>query len=228
MPLRGLTLHPLAGAADRGGDRARGARGRRRVGFRKFRLTGGEPTLRPDLVEIVRPHRRAARRRRRGHDHQRHPAAAAGPRRWPRPACAGSTSTWTPSTPSASSSIMRFGTLRGDRGRASRPPRRRGCAPIKINCVVTRDYNDMDVVDMARRALRARLARALHRADAAGRRRDRARGALAVRAHPRDAGAHRGGAGPAACPLPNAQPVGRVAQLPLRGRARAWSASSAR
>ena len=23
------------------------------VGFRKFRLTGGEPTLRPDLVEIV-------------------------------------------------------------------------------------------------------------------------------------------------------------------------------
>ena len=24
------------------------------VGFRKFRLTGGEPTLRPDLVEIVR------------------------------------------------------------------------------------------------------------------------------------------------------------------------------
>src|SRR3990170_2434647 len=24
------------------------------VGFRKFRLTGGEPTLRPDLVDIVR------------------------------------------------------------------------------------------------------------------------------------------------------------------------------
>ena len=23
------------------------------VGFRKFRLTGGEPTLRPDLLEIV-------------------------------------------------------------------------------------------------------------------------------------------------------------------------------
>ena len=29
------------------------ARAAVRVGFRKFRLTGGEPTLRPDLVEII-------------------------------------------------------------------------------------------------------------------------------------------------------------------------------
>ena len=27
-----------------------------------------------------------------------------------------------------------------------------GLVPIKINCTVTRDYNDMDVVDLARRA----------------------------------------------------------------------------
>ena len=30
-----------------------------------------------------------------------------------------------------------------------------GLLPIKINCTVTRDYNDMDVVDLARRALDA-------------------------------------------------------------------------
>jgi cyclic pyranopterin phosphate synthase len=30
-----------------------------------------------------------------------------------------------------------------------------GLLPIKINCTVTRDYNDMDVVDLARRALEA-------------------------------------------------------------------------
>jgi cyclic pyranopterin phosphate synthase len=28
-----------------------------------------------------------------------------------------------------------------------------GLVPVKINCTVTRDYNDMDVVDLARRAL---------------------------------------------------------------------------
>ena len=62
--------------------------------------------------------------------------------------------------------IMRFGTLEEiEAGIAAAEAA--GLRPIKINCVVTRDYNDMDVVDVARRALRARLARALHRADAA-------------------------------------------------------------
>ena len=67
--------------------------------------------------------------------------------------------------------------LRHAGGDPGRHRRRRGGGPppIKINVVVTRDYNDMDVVDMARRALDAGLARALHRADAAGRRRGRAR-----------------------------------------------------
>ena len=52
MPLQGAAYAPLEGLADRGGDRARRARGGG-VGFRKIRLTGGEPTLRPDLVDIV-------------------------------------------------------------------------------------------------------------------------------------------------------------------------------
>ncbi len=52
MPLRGLSFVPsrelLSGAEIETVARAAVA-----VGFRKFRLTGGEPTLRPDLVEIV-------------------------------------------------------------------------------------------------------------------------------------------------------------------------------
>src|SRR5262245_24446641 len=52
MPLRGLTFVPspeLLTAA----EIEEVARAAVRLGFRKFRLTGGEPTLRPDLVEIV-------------------------------------------------------------------------------------------------------------------------------------------------------------------------------
>ena len=52
MPLRGLSFIPspeLLTAA----EIERVAEAAVAVGFRKFRLTGGEPTLRPDLVEIV-------------------------------------------------------------------------------------------------------------------------------------------------------------------------------
>src|SRR5439155_494031 len=48
--------------------------------------------------------------------------------------------------------VMRFGTLDEiERGIAAAEAA--GLRPIKINCVVTRDYNDMDVADVARRAL---------------------------------------------------------------------------
>ena len=48
--------------------------------------------------------------------------------------------------------IMRFGTLEEiEAGIAA--AEEAGLRPIKINCVVTRDYNDMDVADLARRAL---------------------------------------------------------------------------
>jgi cyclic pyranopterin phosphate synthase len=52
MPLRGLSFIPspeLLTAA----EIETVARAALSVGFRKFRLTGGEPTLRPDIVEIV-------------------------------------------------------------------------------------------------------------------------------------------------------------------------------
>jgi cyclic pyranopterin phosphate synthase len=121
------------------------------VGFQKFRLTGGEPTLRPDIVDIVRriasvegaadvamttnavllP--RLAK-----------PLAEAGLRR---------VNIHVDSlNPERLKKIMRFGTVQEisagiDAAEAA------GLRPIKINCVVTRDYNDLDVVDLARKAL---------------------------------------------------------------------------
>ena len=52
MPLRGLTFVP-SGELLTAAEIEQVARAAVSIGFRKFRLTGGEPTLRPDLVEIV-------------------------------------------------------------------------------------------------------------------------------------------------------------------------------
>ncbi|MCM2258129.1 MAG: GTP 3',8-cyclase MoaA [Vicinamibacteria bacterium] len=149
MPLRGLTFVPspeLLTAA----EIEQVARAAVAVGFRKFRLTGGEPTLRPDLVEIVgriaaidgvagvalttnaillprlaRPLREAGLTRVNIHVDTLDPERI--------------------------KHLMRF---------ASAPEIEAGIAaaaeagllPIKINSVVTRGYNDEDVVDLARRA----------------------------------------------------------------------------
>lgn len=120
------------------------------VGFRKFRLTGGEPTLRPDIVDIVgriaatsgvcdvamttnaillprlaKPLREAGLTRLNIHLDTLHPERL--------------------------KKLMRFGTLEEiEAGIAA--AEQAGLAPIKINSVVTRDYNDTDVVEMARRA----------------------------------------------------------------------------
>jgi cyclic pyranopterin phosphate synthase len=150
MPLRGLTFIPspeLLTAAEIESV----ARAAVSVGFRKFRLTGGEPTLRPDIVDIVAriaalpgvgdvamtsnaillP--RLAR-----------PLADAGLRR-----VNVHVDTF---DPERLKKIMRFGTLPEiEAGIAA--AEEAGLRPIKINCVVTRDYNDMDVVGMARRAI---------------------------------------------------------------------------
>src|SRR5882672_2124561 len=52
MPLRGLTFIPSPELLT-AGEIETVARAAVSVGFGKFRLTGGEPTLRPDIVEIV-------------------------------------------------------------------------------------------------------------------------------------------------------------------------------
>ena len=52
MPLEGITVAP-SGTLLTAAEIEMVVRAALAVGFRKFRLTGGEPTLRPDLVDIV-------------------------------------------------------------------------------------------------------------------------------------------------------------------------------
>jgi cyclic pyranopterin phosphate synthase len=150
MPLRGLSFIPspeLLTAAEIE-TVVQAAAG---VGFRKFRLTGGEPTLRPDIVEITRRiagvggvedlamtsngillPRLAA------------PLKEAGLRRL--------NIHVDTLDPERLTKLMRFGSLEEvEAGIAAAEAA--GLLPIKINCTVTRDYNDGDVVDLARRAL---------------------------------------------------------------------------
>ncbi len=149
MPLRGLTFIPSPELLTAGEIETvvRAAVG---LGFHKFRLTGGEPTLRPDIVDITRriaavpgvldlamttnaillP--RLAR-----------PLAEAGLRRV--------NVHIDTLDPERLKKIMRFGSLEEiETGIAA--AEEAGLLPIKINSVVTRDYNDGDVVGLARRA----------------------------------------------------------------------------
>lgn len=121
------------------------------VGFRKIRLTGGEPTLRPDLVDIVKrvsrvpgiedvamttngillsrmavTLKRAGLRRVNVH-----------------------VDTW---NPERLSNIMRWGKLE-DIQRGIDAAIDAGLTPLKLNCVVTQGFNEEDVVDMARLTL---------------------------------------------------------------------------
>ena len=149
MPLQGLQFVPPAHLLTAEEIEAVG-RAALRVGFRRFRLTGGEPTLRADVVEIVE--RLAAL----GPDEVamttngvRLPSLAAplqkaglkrvnihvdtlDAERLPR--------------------IMRLGTV-ADIEAGLEAAEAAGLVPIKINCVVVRGFNDGDdVVELARRA----------------------------------------------------------------------------
>ena len=149
MPLRGLTFIPspeLLTAT----EIETVARAAVACGFPKFRLTGGEPTLRPDIVEITRriagvsgvadlamttnaillP--RLAR-----------PLAEAGLRRL--------NIHVDTLDPDRLKKLMRFGTIEEIEA-GIEAAESAGLLPIKLNCVVTRDYNDADVVGLARRA----------------------------------------------------------------------------
>jgi len=149
MPLRGLSFVPapelLTAEEIETVVRAGVA-----VGFHKFRLTGGEPTLRPEIVEIVgriaavqgvedlamttngillprlaRPLREAGLKRLNIHVDTLHPERL--------------------------KKLMRFASLEEmEAGIAA--AEEAGLVPIKLNCTVTRDYNDTDVVELARRA----------------------------------------------------------------------------
>jgi cyclic pyranopterin phosphate synthase len=150
MPLRGLSFIPSPELLT-AEEIEQVARAAVSLGFRKFRLTGGEPTLRPDLLEIVG--RIAAL------DGVRDVAMTTNAILLPRlagPLAAAGLTRLNIHVdtlhPERLKKIMRFGSL--DEILAGiEAAEAAGLAPIKLNCVVTRDYNDMDVVDMARLAL---------------------------------------------------------------------------
>ena len=150
MPLKGLTFAPSAELLQ-AEEIETVVRAAVSVGFRKFRLTGGEPTLRADLVEITRrigavegvedlamttnaillpklarPLREAGMTRLNIH------VDTLDPERVKR--------------------LMRFSS-RDEIEAGIQAAEEAGFTPIKLNCVVTRDYNDMDVVDLVRRAV---------------------------------------------------------------------------
>ena len=146
MPINGLTFLP-AQALLTPSEIADIARGAVATGFRKFRLTGGEPTLRPDLLEIVRrlsaidgvgdlamttngillpelawPLAQAGLRRVNIHLDTLHPERLAR--------------------------VMRWGRLE-QIWRGIEAAEEAGLVPIKLNSVIARGYNDGDVVELA-------------------------------------------------------------------------------
>jgi len=149
MPLRGLSFVPQPELLT-AGEIETVVRAAVAVGFHKFRLTGGEPTLRPEIVEITeriaavpgvedlamttngillprlaKPLKDAGLRRLNIHVDTLHPERL--------------------------KKLMRFATLEEmEAGIAA--AEEAGLVPIKLNCTVTRDYNDMDVAELARRA----------------------------------------------------------------------------
>ena len=149
MPLRGLSFIPSPELLT-AEEIELVARAGVSVGFHKFRLTGGEPTLRPDLVEIVG--RIAAIPGVRDLAMTTNaillpklakPLVAAGLKR-----INIHVDTF---DPGRLKKLMRFSTVEEiERGIAA--AEEAGLVPIKLNCVVTRDFNDGDVVDLARRA----------------------------------------------------------------------------
>jgi cyclic pyranopterin phosphate synthase len=150
MPLRGLQFVPSPELLT-AREIETVAKAALSVGFRKFRLTGGEPTLRPDLLEIVeriaalpgvtdlalttngillprmaRELAQAGLRRVNIHVDTFHPERL--------------------------KRIMRFGAVE-EMLAGIAAAEEAGLRPVKLNCVVTRGYNDEDVADLARMAL---------------------------------------------------------------------------
>ncbi|NOT02217.1 MAG: GTP 3',8-cyclase MoaA [Phycisphaerales bacterium] len=147
MPVRGLTFVPhdeLLNAS----EIETVVRAAVAIGFDKVRLTGGEPTMRTDLVEIVR--RVAAV------DGVRdlsmttnaillpgiiHDLVAAGLKR---------VNVHVDTlNPDHLKRVMRFGSI-AEIWAGIESAVAAGLSPLKLNCVVVRDYNDADVVDLAR------------------------------------------------------------------------------
>ncbi len=150
MPLKGLTFAPTAELLQ-ADEIELVVRAAVSVGFHKFRLTGGEPTLRADLVDITRRissihgvadlsmttnaillPRLAKPLKEAGMDRLNIHVDSLDPERVKR--------------------LMRFSS-RDEIEAGIQAAEDAGFTPIKLNCVVTRDYNELDVVDLVKRAV---------------------------------------------------------------------------
>lgn len=147
MPLQGAAYAPLEGLLT-AREIERVARAAANVGFRKIRLTGGEPTLRPDLVDIVR---RIART-----DGIRDVALTTNGILLPKLASALADAGLKRVNvhvdsldPERFARVMRWGKL-DDVWAGIEAACAAGFSPLKLNCVVVGGYNEDDVVDMAR------------------------------------------------------------------------------
>jgi len=147
MPLRGLTFVPgeeLLTAT----ELEIVARAAANVGFHKIRLTGGEPTLRPDLLEIVE--------RIRGVEGITDLGMTTNAILLPtlaqplRKAGLGRINIHLDTLdPQSLRRVMRFGTFE-QIWAGIEAAQAAGFKSIKLNAVVVRDYNEADVVDLAR------------------------------------------------------------------------------
>ncbi len=121
------------------------------LGVNKIRLTGGEPTIRPNLVEIVRaiaavPGIKDLAMTTNGIllDKLAQPLAEAGLRRV--------NISIDTLDPDKFNRITRWGKF-DDMWRGIRAAEAAGMTPIKLNCVVVRHFNDDDIVHLARLTL---------------------------------------------------------------------------
>ncbi|OGO34398.1 MAG: cyclic pyranopterin phosphate synthase MoaA [Chloroflexi bacterium RBG_16_57_11] len=121
------------------------------LGFDKFRLTGGEPTVRLHIVDLVRqmaqvPGVRSLSMTTNGVLLSRlaHPLAQAGLQRV--------NISLDTLDPEKFRRLTRWGAL-GDVWQGVQAAQEAGLTPIKINAVVVRGYNESDVVDLARLTL---------------------------------------------------------------------------
>jgi cyclic pyranopterin phosphate synthase len=147
MPLRGLTFAPSEEllTAD---ELHRVARAAASVGFRKIRLTGGEPTLRNDLIEIISRVATVEGIR----EIVLTTNAILLPQLAPRLKAAGLNRVnvhLDTLNPQRLRRVMRFGSLE-EMWAGIEAAEAAELTPIKLNAVVVRDYNDHDVVDLAR------------------------------------------------------------------------------
>jgi cyclic pyranopterin phosphate synthase len=150
MPLAGASYAPLEGLLT-AAEIERVVQAAASVGFRKVRLTGGEPTLRPDLVDIVGRVARVPGIR----DVALTTNGILLPRLAPALVAAGlkRVNVHVDSLDRERvARVMRWATL-DDIWAGIEAACAAGLTPLKLNCVVVKGYNEEDVVDLARLTL---------------------------------------------------------------------------